>query len=374
MSRANVYDNWDRLVGAVLKRDELRRLALCDSLSSSITDDISLGTSIEDAPSSSRQSQTFDIEVHSSQWGRVQQMDFNEIKKATKNFRPMRILAQGFSLDCKGWIDEHSLTASMPGCGTAVVVKCNAGCLQELQEWLKEIKYFSQLHHPNLVRFIGYCLEEEKMVTVYEFMDRGSLDCHLYRGGSKRISWETRIKVAKDAARGLSFLHERDLPVIHRNIQTANILLDEDLNAKLTNYGLARDGGNGDMSGVLTKVVGAHCYAAPEYMATGWSTTNCDVYSFGVVLLELLSGRQVHMKWLANEQNLVEWTKPCLTDKQKLLRIMDISLVRECPDKAAFKVLEVAAYKVAKLAFRCLSSDPNLRPRMDEVVVALQLI
>ncbi|KAL8458528.1 hypothetical protein ACS0TY_036159 [Phlomoides rotata] len=330
---SKVYDNWDRLVGAVLKREELRRIAHCESLSSSNSSDFSLDSSLGhylDEP-----------------------IEYEEILKATNKYRPFE--QGGIGIVFKGWIDEHTLTASKHGFGTAVAVKWNYGGFKEHRAWFKEIKYLIQLHHPTVVRFIGYCLEEDKMIKVYEFMPKGSLENHLYE--YRYFPWETRIKVATDAARGLSFLHEREVPVIHRDIKTANILLD----------GLARDGGNGDTSGVFSEVVGTHGYAAPEYVATGWLTTKCDVYGFGVVLLELLSGRRVlDTNRVAKEQHLVEWAKPCLTDKRKLSRIMDYRLKEEYPHKAA--------YKVAKLASRCLSSDPTLRPRMDEVVVALQYL
>ncbi|KAK6152080.1 hypothetical protein DH2020_014715 [Rehmannia glutinosa] len=342
MSR--VYDNWERLVAAVLKRETLRRLALSHSISSSISADFSSrfsfasshqdvsGTSIKispQAPSSPSSSSHID----------VQPIAFEEIKKATRNFRH-RFEHGAWGHVFKGYIDEHTLTASKPGFGITIAVKIwNPEGVQAHQEWSKELNYLSQLRHPNVVRLVGYCPEEENMILVYEFMPKGSLDNHLFRRGNESLSWATRIKVAIDAARALSFLHDKDKPVIHRSFRTADILLDGEFNAKLCDFGLARDG------------------------PTGHLTTKCDVYSFGVVLLELLSGRRVIDKNL-KEQNLTQWAMPYLRDKRKLLRVMDLRLQGQYPHKEA--------YTVATVALQCLNAKPKRRPRMAEVLIPLE--
>ncbi|KAG6599064.1 putative serine/threonine-protein kinase PBL3, partial [Cucurbita argyrosperma subsp. sororia] len=237
---------------------------------------------------------------------------FNELKNATRNFRPDSLLGEGgFGYVFKGWIDENTLGAARPGLGMVVAVKkLKAEASQGHKEWLTEVDYLGKFHHPNLVKLIGYCLEGENRLLVYEFMPRGSLENHLFRRGSQPLSWALRIKVAIAAARGLSFLHEAKSPVIYRDFKASNILLDAEFNAKLSDFGLAKAGPTGDRTHVTTQVMGTRGYAAPEYIATGRLTSKSDVYSFGVVLLELLSG-------LRAEDNLVEWATPYLGDKRR---------------------------------------------------------
>ncbi|KAI3470203.1 hypothetical protein Pfo_026866 [Paulownia fortunei] len=366
-----VYDNWERLVAAVLNREELRQIALCQSFSSSISADFSsrfsFDSSLEDVSAPRISSEAISQEAPSSR--DVQPIEFKELKKATKNFRPDLILGEGgFGRVFKGWIDEHTLTASKPGSGMAVAVKkWNPEGHQGHEEWSKELNYLSQLRHPNLVKLVGYCSKEDNMILVYEFMPKGSLDNHLFSRGHQSLSWATRIKVATGAARGLSFLHDKEKPVIHRSFKTADILLDGEFNAKLSDFGLARDGPAGDMTHISTRVMGTYGYAAPEYIVTGHLSTKCDIFGFGVVLLELLSGRRVIDRTrVGKEQNLVEWAKPYLGDKRKLLRVMDAKLEGQYPHNGA--------YTVAILALQCLSTHPKLRPRMAEVLVALEQV
>nr|TKR63862.1 KINASE 2B family protein [Populus alba] len=153
---------------------------------------------------------------------------FNELKNATRNFRPDSLLGEGgFGYVFKGWIDEHTLTAARPGSGMVVAVKkLKPEGFQGHKEWLTEVNYLGQLHHPNLVKLIGYCLEGENRLLVYEFMPKGSLENHLFRRGPQPLSWAIRIKVAIGAARGLSFLHDAKSQVIYRDFKASNILLD----------------------------------------------------------------------------------------------------------------------------------------------------
>ncbi|XAR56030.1 Non-specific serine/threonine protein kinase [Bertholletia excelsa] len=292
---------------------------------------------------------------------------FNELKNATRNFRPDSLLGEGgFGYVFKGWIDEHTLTAAKPGSGMVVAVKkLKPEGFQGHKEWLTEVDYLSQLHHPNLVKLIGYCLEGDNRLLVYEFMPKGSLENHLFRKGPQPLPWATRIKVAIDAAKGLCFLHDSEAQVIYRDFKASNVLLDAEFNAKLSDFGLAKAGPTGDRTHVSTQVMGTHGYAAPEYVATGRLTAKSDVYSFGVVLLELLSGRRaVDKSKVGIEQSLVDWAKPYLGDKRKLFRIMDTKLEGQYPKKGAFTA--------ATLALKCLCIEPKLRPRMSEVLAELE--
>ncbi|KAJ8476210.1 hypothetical protein OPV22_019937 [Ensete ventricosum] len=263
---------------------------------------------------------------------------FNDLKNATRNFRPDSLLGEGgFGYVYKGWIDEQSFSASRPGCGMVVAVKkLKPESFQGHKEWLTEVDYLGQLHHPNLVKLIGYCSEGDNKLLVYEFMPKGSLENHLFRRSAQPLSWATRIKVAIGAARGLTFLHDAESQVIYRDFKASNILLDSEFNAKLSDFGLAKAGPTGDKTHVSTQVIGTHGYAAPEYIATGRLSVKSDVYSFGVVLLELLSGRRaVDKTKMGIEQNLVEWAIPYLCDKRKLYRIMDTRLEGQYPKKGA---------------------------------------
>lgn len=294
---------------------------------------------------------------------------FNNLKTATRNFRPDSVLGEGgFGCVFKGWIDENSFTAAKPGTGIVIAVKrLNQEGLQGHKEWLAEINYLGQLYHPNLVKLIGYCLEDDQRLLVYEFMPRGSLENHLFRRASyiQPLSWNYRMKIALGAAKGLAFLHSDEAKVIYRDFKTSNILLDSKFNAKLSDFGLAKDGPTGEKSHVSTRVMGTYGYAAPEYMATGHLTTKSDVYSFGVVLLEMISGKRVmDNNRPPGEQNLVEWAKRYLTSKRKVLHVFDARI----EGQYSFGI----ALKVANLAIQCLSVEPRFRPNMDKVVRILE--
>ncbi|CAN1275299.1 Receptor-like cytoplasmic kinase 176 [Linum perenne] len=296
---------------------------------------------------------------------------FAELRSSTRNFRPDSVLGEGgFGSVFKGWIDENSLAASKPGTGIIIAVKrLNQDGWQGHKEWLAEINYLGQLHHPNLVKLVGYCLEDDHRLLVYEFMSRGSLENHLFRKGSHvhPLSWSIRMKVALGAARGLAFLHSTEVQVIYRDFKASNILLDTNYNAKLSDFGLARDGPTGDKSHVSTRVMGTYGYAAPEYLATGHLTAKSDIYSFGVVLLEILSGRRaIDKNRPSGQHNLVEWARPYLINKRRVLRVMDARLEGQ--------YLLPRAQKVANLALQCLAMEPRFRPTMDEVVTVLEQV
>ncbi|KAK1630395.1 hypothetical protein QYE76_004710 [Lolium multiflorum] len=325
---------------------------------------VSGSTSTSNAESSSSASKAGDdIKVSS----KLRKFAFNDLKCATRNFRPESLLGEGgFGCVFKGWIEENGTAPVKPGTGLTVAVKTlNHDGLQGHKEWVAEVDFLGNLHHPNLVRLIGYCVEDDQRLLVYEFMPRGSLDNHLFRR-SLPLPWSIRMKVALGAAQGLSFLHEEaERPVIYRDFKTSNILLDAEYNAKLSDFGLAKDGPVGDKTHVSTRVMGTYGYAAPEYVMTGHLTSKSDVYSFGVVLLEMMSGRRSMDKNRPNgEHNLVEWARPLLGERQRFYKLVDPRL------EGNFSVK--GAQKVAQLARACLSRDPKARPLMSQVVEALK--
>ncbi|PON36272.1 Mitogen-activated protein kinase kinase kinase [Parasponia andersonii] len=289
---------------------------------------------------------------------------YEEMRLATKRFRPDLVLGEGgFGVVYKGVIDENVRPGSKP---TQVAIKeLNREGYQGDREWLAEVNYLGQLRHDNLVKLIGYCCEDEHRLLVYEYMASGSLEKHLFRRVGCTLTWSRRMKIALDAAKGLAFLHGAERPIIYRDFKTSNILLDADFNAKLSDFGLAKEGPLGDQTHVSTRVMGTYGYAAPEYVMTGHLTARSDIYGFGVVLLEMLIGRRAMDKSRpSREHNLVEWARPLLNHNKKLLRILDPRMEGQYSAKTAMKV--------AHLAYQCLSQNPKGRPLMSQVVEILE--
>ncbi|XP_047963085.1 serine/threonine-protein kinase PBL34-like [Salvia hispanica] len=298
---------------------------------------------------------------------RLRKFTFNDLKLATRNFRPESLLGEGgFGCVFKGWIEENGTAPVKPGTGLTVAVKTlNHDGLQGHKEWMAEVNFLGDLIHLNLVKLIGYCIEDDQRLLAYEFMPRGSLENHLFRR-SLPLPWPIRMKIALGAAKGLAFLHEEaERPVIYRDFKTSNILLDAEYNAKLSDFGLAKDAPDEGKTHVSTRVMGTYGYAAPEYVMTGHLTSKSDVYSFGVVLLEMLTGRRSMDKNRPNgEHNLVEWARPHLLERRRFYRLIDPRLEGHFSIKGA--------QKAAQLAAHCLSRDPKARPLMSEVVEALK--
>ncbi|XP_031399909.1 putative receptor-like protein kinase At1g72540 isoform X2 [Punica granatum] len=285
-----------------------------------------------------------------------------ELKEITHGFSKSYYLGEGgFGTVYKGFVKEKLRPALK---AQVVAVKMlDLDGTQGHREWLAEVIFLGQLRHRHLVNLIGYCCEDEHRLLVYEYMENGNLDEQLF----KILPWLTRMKIAIGAARGLAFLHEEEKPVIYRDFKASNVLLDSDNNAKLSDFGLATDGPEGDETHVTTRVMGTKGYAAPEYISTGHLTTMSDVYSFGVVLLELLTGRRsVDKTRPSREQDLVEWARPMLKDAHKLERILDPRLEGRYSTEGA--------RRAALLAYHCLSINPKSRPPMANVLKTLEAI
>ncbi|XP_076889888.1 putative serine/threonine-protein kinase PIX13 [Bidens hawaiensis] len=294
---------------------------------------------------------------------------YAELQSATKNFRPNTILGEGgFGQVFKGWMDGVTYAPSKVGAGIPVAVKkSDSDSFQGLKEWQTEVEFLGKFSHPNLVKLLGYCWEDKEYLLVYEYMQNGSLENHLFKKGTEPLSWETRIKIATGAARGLAFLHTTERKVIYRDFKSSNILLDGEFNAKLSDFGLAKLGPVNGESHVSTIAMGTYGYAAPEYMITGHLYVKSDVYGFGVVMLEMITGlRVIDPNRLSSQQNLVDWARPSLTDIKKLKRIMDPRLEHVYPSQGMIKAGE--------LILKCLDSNPNHRPSMEKVVVSLDEI
>uniref|UniRef100_M8BV78 non-specific serine/threonine protein kinase n=1 Tax=Aegilops tauschii TaxID=37682 RepID=M8BV78_AEGTA len=191
-----------------------------------------------------------------------------------------------FTLDERKSVTKNFSTANFLGEGGfgPVYKGCVGGALRPgLAAQQAEVVYLGMLSHPHLVKLLGFCNQDDHRMLVYEYMPRGSLENHLFNNPLAPLPWSTRLKIAVGAAKGLAFLHEADTPVIYRDFKASNILLDSDYAAKLSDFGLAKEGPKGDDTHVTTRVMGTHGYAAPEYILTGHLTAKSDVYSFGSV-------------------------------------------------------------------------------------------
>ncbi|CAN4112628.1 unnamed protein product [Withania somnifera] len=295
---------------------------------------------------------------------------FTELKAATRNFKSDTVLGEGgFGKVYKGWLDERPSSRNTASGTVVAVKKLNSESLQGLEEWQCEVNFLGTLSHPNLVKLLGYCWEDKELLLVYEFMQKGSLENHLFGRGSsvQPLPWNIRLQILIGAARGLAYLHTSEKQVIYRDFKASNILLDGSYNAKISDFGLAKFGPSASQSHVTTRVMGTYGYAAPEYVQTGHLYVKSDVYGFGVVLVEMLTGlRTLDTNRPSNQHNLVEWIKPHLSDRRKLKDKMDSRLEGRYPSRAAVQI--------AQLALSCLGPEPKTRPSMKEVVEKLEQI
>ncbi|KAK4798289.1 hypothetical protein SAY86_030615 [Trapa natans] len=290
----------------------------------------------------------------------AQTFTFRELAAATKNFRPECLLGEGgFGRVYKGRLEST---------GQEVAVKqLDRNGLQGNREFLVEVLMLSLLHHSNLVNLIGYCADGDQRLLVYEFMPLGSLEDHLHDlpPDKEPLDWNTRMKIAAGAAKGLEYLHDKaNPPVIYRDLKSSNILLDEGYHPKLSDFGLAKLGPVGDKTHVSTRVMGTYGYCAPEYAMTGQLTLKSDVYSFGVVFLELITGRKAIDNTRAQgEHNLVAWARPLFKDRRKFPKMADPLLQGRYPMRGLYQALAVAAM--------CLQEQAATRPLIGDVVTAL---
>ncbi|KAJ6421717.1 hypothetical protein OIU84_028994 [Salix udensis] len=325
----------------------------------------------------------------------LRKFTFNDLKLATRNFRPESLLGEGgFGCVFKGWIEENGTAPVKPGTGLTVAVKTlNHDGLQGHKEWLAEVSFLGNLLHKKLGKIekskISDVLKSNHTPEVYvesvkeSAVGNLSASINIMKKDLEIILCRNRMKIALGAAQGLAFLHEEaDRPVIYRDFKTSNILLDADYNSKLSDFGLAKDAPDGGKTHVSTRVMGTYGYAAPEYVMTEvltLSATTQSCYSalastilksanraklvvvFCLFGLNPMINGQKPTKW---EHNLVEWARPHFGDKRRFYRLLDPRLEGHFSIKGAQKAIQLAA--------QCLSRDPKSRPRMSEVVEALK--
>ncbi|KAI4384497.1 hypothetical protein MLD38_002645 [Melastoma candidum] len=285
-----------------------------------------------------------------------------EIKKATNNLSRDRLLgAGGFGEVYKGTLDD----------GTLVAIKCaKLGNAKGTDQVLNEVRILGQVNHRSLVRLLGCCVELEQPVLVYEFIERGTLFDHLNDVHLRnQLSWRQRLQIAHDSAVGLAYLHFSAVPPIyHRDVKSSNILLDEKLNAKVSDFGLSRLAQT-DMSHISTCAQGTLGYLDPEYYRNFQLTDKSDVYSFGVVLLELLtSQRVISFNRDTDDVNLTVYAQRML-EEENLMSIVDPAIKEKATD------IEVETMKaLAFLTMGCLDERRQNRPSMKEVAEEIEYI
>ncbi|KAJ8511275.1 hypothetical protein OPV22_001709 [Ensete ventricosum] len=284
---------------------------------------------------------------------------FRDLATATQNFKETNLIGEGgFGRVFKGRLDSGQVVA---------IKQLKHDGPQGSKEFLVEVLLLIMLRHPNLVSLIGYSAEGDERLLVYEYMPKGSLEDHLFDLSPNKppLDWNRRVNIALGAAKGLTYLHDvSSPPVIFRDMKAANILLDDDFNPKLSDFGLAKFGPVGDRTHVSTRVMGTYGYCAPDYAMSGKLTLKSDVYSFGVLLLELITGRRAFDPSRARaERKLTIWSRPFLNDRRKFLQLVDPSLKGRYPPRAFHQLVVIASM--------CLQEQAHVRPIIADVVFAL---
>ncbi|XVF71330.1 hypothetical protein PTKIN_Ptkin12aG0028400 [Pterospermum kingtungense] len=269
---------------------------------------------------------------------------YKDVQKATQNFTT--ILGEG----AFGPVYK----ATMPTGGVVAVKVLASNSNQGEKEFFTEVCLLGRLHHRNLVNLVGYCVDKGKRMLIYEFMSHGSLANILYSEEEQGLSWEERLGIVLDISHGIEYLHEGAVPpVIHRDLKSANILLDQSMRAKVADFGLSKEE---VFDGRKSGIKGTYGYIDPEYISTNKFTMKSDIYSFGVIIFELITAIHPH-------QNLMEYVNLAAMSPDGVDEILDHKMGGE------YKIEEVR--ELAKIAHKCLRKLPRKRPSIGEVTQAI---
>ncbi|CAK8570308.1 unnamed protein product [Lathyrus sativus] len=283
---------------------------------------------------------------------------YQELVSATSNFLPENLIGKGGSSEVyRGCLPD----------GKEVAVKILKPSDDVLKEFVLEIEIITTLHHINIISLVGFCFEDDNLLLVYDFLSRGSLEHNLH-GNKKNLlefGWTERYKVALGVAKALEYLHHNaDQTVIHRDVKSSNVLLSEDFEPQLSDFGLAKWASSSSSYTTCTDVAGTFGYLAPEYFMYGKVNDKIDVYAFGVVLLELLSGRKpISGDYPKGQESLVMWASPIL-NSGKLSQLLDPSL----GDNYDHEKIE----RMVLAATLCIRRAPGARPQMSLISKALK--
>ncbi|KAL8155722.1 leucine-rich repeat receptor protein kinase HPCA1-like [Apium graveolens] len=279
-------------------------------------------------------------------------ISFEELQKCTNNFSDESVIGSGGY----GKVYKGQLTS-----GEVVAIKrAQQGSLQGAHEFKTEIELLSRIHHKNVVSLVGFCYEQGEQILIYEFISNGTLKQNLSGELRIRLEWMQRIKITLDSARGLAYMHElANPPIIHRDIKSTNILLDDKLNAKVADFGISKPVSDVAKGYITTQVKGTMGYMDPEYYMTNQLTEKSDVYSFGIVMLELVTARAP----IQNNKHIAGEVKAALGNFQNIL---DVKLGLA----SSLGGLE----KYVTLAMKCVKETGAERPTMSEVVREMENI
>lgn len=273
----------------------------------------------------------------------------SELEKATSTFNDSRIIGRGgYGIVYRGVLPDNTIVA---------IKKSREVDPNQIEQFINEVMVLSQINHRNVVKLIGCCLETQAPLLVYEYIANGSLFDHIHdKAKSRFLSWETRLRIATESASVLSYLHSSaSTPIIHRDVKSANILLDHNFTAKVSDFGSSRLVPL-DQSRLTTLVQGTFGYLDPEYMQTNQLTEKSDVYSFGVVLVELLTGMKVLSYERPEEDTNLANFFISVMKQDRLFDVVEDNVVREGNRKQIMGV--------AVLAKSCLKVRGEDRPCM----------